>query len=191
MRFLKYVLALAALVAIAFMVPAKAANIKVPLSKQCYAEMCWYEWTSSAANGLALITADTLVGYVDTATASLTAINPDSWLVEMPFGGRSSLRTFPEQRIPERINVSILAHGGGDTATGRLESWWSGSGTTTDTLWASSRDTASMDFLSIRKQRFKAAFGFEPRRFFAPKVRVTSATDTLFVKTLRAYPSED
>jgi hypothetical protein len=165
-----------------------AADIKVPMDKVCEGELCFFEYTSSAANGVALITADTLTAYDD--TSGNVAVNPDYLLNKVYIGDRASIRSYAGAKYPEKMCVAVFAHGGGDASTMRLESWWGGS-TSTDTLFAASTDTVSFDLATVRKNHYRAEFDFLPKRFFAPKFRVTSATDTAFVKSIRIFPCDN
>lgn len=178
MRFLKFL----ALVAFLSAGAAMATQKKLPLTLKQYGKQYYSEWSGT---NYVILSADTVTFYSDTANSY--AASPFNLLYSKKINiDREDV--YPGEKFPEKVCASFLANGGGDSATLGSKVFYAASKSGT-LVQAGAEETneyaSSTDVIAYE------SFAFDPNLYFAPKLRVTTATDTVFLDRARFWPCDD
>lgn len=179
---MRFVMHLALVAVLALASAGWATQKKLPLTLKQYGKQYYLEWSGT---NYQILSADTVTFYTDTANSYAT--DPSRLLYDKKVN-LDRENVFPGEKIPEKICASFLAHGGADSATLGSKMFYAAS--RSGTLVQGGGEETHEFPLSTDAIAYEA-FSYDPGLFFAPKLRTTTATDTIFMDKARYWPCDD
>jgi hypothetical protein len=179
MRFLKYL----SLVALLALVSSPwATQKKLPLTLKKYGSQYYLQWTGT---NFVTLTADTVSLYQDTTNSY--ANDPVRLLYDKKVNlDRENVN--PGERFPEKLCMSVVGRSDADSSAIAWDMFYGASRSATTYLTGASATATYPGTTNIGQV---GTFAYEPGLFFVPKMRITTATDSLVIQRVQVWGCDD